>query len=549
MRLIRAIYGLYKGGISIKAKRRLFRFAMLGVSGLLTAITLIVTELGLIEWISLIPLMLFLIDDGKTDDLRKRGIYGYGFFFFFCYYVVTYHWFFNLYPLDWVVGMTPAAAIVVCMLACVGLSILYALFGATVLLITKVMIRTEFLRTHKLFRPFVIAALWAVYEWWQTFGWWGVPWARLAVGQTYYIVGVQTASLFGPFFITFALVLVNALLAQVIRERENISAVRVLSAIAGGVLVFQYGVGTVLYFVNNDSENTVRVAAVQGNLDSNEKWDANSTKITIETYTKYTLEAAEKGATVVVWPESAFPYQVSENNAMGEFCSDLAKEASVTILVGAFTRNSENEELNSLICILPDGSFHETVYSKQRLVPFGEFVPMRDFFSAIVPPLAELVMVDDDFVPGDGPNIISTAGINIGGLICFDSIYEELTRQSVLSGAQIICLGTNDAWFSRSSARYIHNSQAQLRAIESGRYIARAANTGASMIINSKGEIVCELEPLTDGVLVEDICVNDNVTLYTRIGNLFVYLLIAFLTFVVGCSVYKRIRKKADEIG
>ena len=91
---------------------------MLGISGLLTASTLIYTKLGLIEWISLIPLMLFLIDDGKTTDLRKRGVYGYGFFFFFCYYVVTYHWFFNLYPLDWIAGMTPAAAMIVCMLAC-----------------------------------------------------------------------------------------------------------------------------------------------------------------------------------------------------------------------------------------------------------------------------------------------------------------------------------------------------------------------------------------------------------------------------------------------
>lgn len=520
---------------------------MLGISSLLTASTLIYTKLGLIEWISLIPLMLFLIDDGKTADLKKRGIYGYGFFFFFCYYVVTYHWFFNLYPLDWIAGMTPAAAMIVCMLACVGLSILYALFGATVLLITKVMLRTEFLTRQKLLRPFVIAAMWAVYEWWQTFGWWGVPWARLAVGQTYYIVGVQTASLFGPFFITFALVLVNALISQAITERTNISSVRVLSCIAVGILVFQYGVGTVLYFTDRDSDSTVRVAAVQGNLDSNEKWDANSTRITIETYTKYTLEAAEKGATIVVWPESAFPYQVSESNSMGLLCSNLAKQAGVTILVGAFTKNDDGQELNSLICVLPDGSFHETVYSKQRLVPFGEFVPMREFFSTVVPPLAELVMTDDDFAPGEGPNIISTSGIDIGGLVCFDSIYEELTRQSVLSGAQIICLGTNDAWFSRSAARYIHNSQAQLRAIESGRYIARAANTGASMIINSKGEIISELEPLTDGVLVEDICVNDNLTLYTRIGNLCVYLMIAFLVAVAGFSVADKIAKNKEK--
>ena len=511
---------------------------MLGLSGILTSLTLIFTNIGFIEWITLIPLILFLIDDERTADLRKRGIYGYGFFFFFGYYVVAYHWFFNLYPLDFIGGLTPAAAMTVCMVACVGLSILYAVFGATMILAAKLMMRTEFLKSHKLFRPFVIASVWAIYEWLQTFGWWGVPWARLAVGQTAYIVGVQTASLFGPYFITFALVLVNALVAQIISERANISSVRVLASVAVGVLVFQYGVGTILYFSNNDSENTVRVAAVQGNLDSNEKWDSNSAKRTAETYSKYTLEAAERGARIVVWPESALPYTISESNTWGRFCSELAKEAGVTILVGAFSVSEDGGDLNSFICVSPDGSFHETVYSKRRLVPFGEFVPMREVFEVLIPPLTELVMIEDDFVPGEDANIISTGGVNIGGLICFDSIYDELTRQSVLSGADIICLGTNDAWFSRSAARYIHNSQAQLRAIESGRYIARAANTGASMIINSKGEIMCELDPLTEGVLVEDICINTSMTLYTYIGNLVVYLFIAFLAAVIGFSAF-----------
>lgn len=519
---------------------------MLGLSGLLTSFTLIFTDLGLLEWVSIIPLALFMIDDERTADLRKRGIFGYGFFFFFCYYVVAYHWFFNLYPLEFIDGMTPAAAILVCILACVGLSILYALFGALMFMAAKLMMRTEFLRKRTLLRPFVIAALWAVYEWLQTFGWWGVPWARLAVGQTAYIVGVQTASLFGPYFITFALVLVNALVAQAIYERKNIASVRALSCIACGVLVFQYGVGAILYFADIDGEDTVRVAAVQGNLDSNEKWDENSTQRTIDTYTKYTLEAAERGADIVVWPESAFPYSVREDNSMGQLCSYIAKQADVTILVGAFFRNEEDRSHNALICVLPDGSFHETVYAKRRLVPFGEFVPMRDLFATLLPPLAELVMLDDDIVPGEGSGVISVDEVELGPLICFDSIYEGLTRQSVLDGAQIICLGTNDAWFSRSTARYIHNSQAQLRAIESGRYIARAANTGASMMINSKGEIISELGPLCEGVLVEDICINDGITLYTRIGNTLVYLLIAFLLSVLGFSVADNVIKKRN---
>lgn len=521
---------------------------MLGLSGLLTSLTLVFTNIGFIEWITLVPLVLFLIDDGRTADLRKRGVFGYGFFFFFCYYVVAYHWFFNLYPLEWIDGMTPAAAITVCLLACVGLSILYALFGGTMILISKVLMRTKLLSCKKLLRPFAIAALWAVYEWLQTFGWWGVPWARLAVGQTAYIVGVQTASLFGPYFITFAIVLVNALVAQIITERASIYTVRLLACMAAGVLVFQYGVGAWLYFSRNDGRKPIQAAAVQGNLDSNEKWDMNSTQRTLDTYYNYTLAAAEQGAKLVVWPETAFPYTVTESNGWGKFCSELAAEAGVTILVGAFSETEDGRELNSLICVLPDGSFHETVYSKQRLVPFGEFVPLRKFFQTIVPPLAELVMLDDDIVPGEDANIIHTNSTDIGCLICFDSIYEELTRQSVLSGAKVICLGTNDAWFSASAARYIHNSQAQLRAIESGRYIVRAANTGASMIINPKGEIMSELEPNSEGFIVETIYENEAITLYSLIGNAVVYMFIAFLVAIAGRSIVDKIIKRRKEI-
>lgn len=531
----------------IYINRRIKRYCLLGASAILTAMTLVFTNIGLLEWLTLIPLMAFIMDGEKTCDLRKRGIYGYGFFFFMCYYVVVYHWFFNLYPLDFVGDITPAAAALVCFLGCFGLSALQAVGGAFMILLSRLMMRTRLLTRQKYLRPVVIAAIWAIYEWTQTFGWWGVPWARLPVGQTTFLVGLQTASLLGPYFITFALVLVNAAFAMAIAERGSIRTVRVMATVACAVLVFQYGVGALMYLREIDGEETVRVAVVQGNIDSNEKWDFSYTQKTLETYEKYTLEAAEQGAEIVVWPESALPYTVTAENGYGEFCSELARNAGVTILVGAFYPSEQAGDYNALICVLPNGEFHETVYAKRRLVPFGEFVPLRPLFSALIPPLAELVMLDEDIVAGADENIISIPEAEIGGLVCFDSIYEGLTRDSVRSGAEILCLGTNDAWFSKSAARYIHNSQAQLRAVESGRYIARAANTGVSMIISSKGDIICELDPLTEGVLVEDIPRNDCVTLYSVIGNAVVYLFIAFLCVILAYELKWRIARRREK--
>ncbi len=514
------------------------RFSALAAGGVLTGLTLIFPEIGFIEWLTLIPvgvLLLALCDDEK---IRCRGMYGYGFFFFMCYYTVVFHWFINLYPLDFIDGMTTWAAVAVVLAGCIGLSALQALFGGLLFVCVRIICRTDFMREHRSVRPFAIAALWAIYEWTQNLGWWGVPWGRLPIGQSKYIVGLQTASLFGSFFVTFLLVAVNMCVSYIIINRK---ALRYMAICAGAVLLFNYGAGAALYFISVDTAETVKVAAVQGNISSNEKWSSASTQKTLEVYEKYTLEAAEQGAKIVVWPETALPYEVYEGSVYGRFCSELAKRANVTILVGGFTENAEGDSKNSLICVLSDGSFHDVAYSKRRLVPFGEFVPMRELFQVLIPPLAELVMSDDDIVAGEGAQIIEVDGINIGSLICFDSIYDSLARSSTQEGANFIALGTNDSWFTDSAALYMHNAQAQMRAIENGRYVVRAANTGISTVIDSKGNVLACLSPMEEGMLVGEVCVNTHRTLYSYIGNGVLLVFGILLSLVLMLDIKKKI--------
>ena len=155
---------------------------------------------------------------------------------------------------------------------------------------------------------------------------------------------------------------------------------------------------------------------------------------------------------------------------------------------------------------------------------------------------------------GEGTQIIKIRdGVGIGGIICFDSIYDELTLQSVRDGADIICLSTNDSWFVDSKALYIHNAHAQLRAIENGRYVARAANTGISTSITPRGEVTSMLEPMVEGKIVFDAYATERVTLFGRIGNLFVYvLLIAFFALFTNEFAYfvkKYHNKKTQKMG
>ena len=117
----------------------------------------------------------------------------------------------------------------------------------------------------------------------------------------------------------------------------------------------------------------------------------------------------------------------------------------------------------------------------------------------------------------------------IGSLICFDSIYEELSLRSVRDGAEIMVISSNDSWFFDSAAVYQHQVQAQLRAIETGRYFVRSANTGISTVLSPSGEILSWLDPLTEGYAVQEISAREGRTLYSILGNAFVYACMAFV--------------------
>lgn len=523
------------------------RFSVLFFGALLTGLTLVFPKIGFIEWITLAPACMFLLDECERQTLRTRQLYGYGFFFFMCYYVVVFHWFINLYPLEFIDGMSPIAAGFIVFLGVFGISAFQALFGGLFFLVARFALNTRLLKERKILRPLLIAAMWSVYEWTQTIGWWGVPWGRLPIAQSEYIVGLQTASLLGSYFITFVIVLVNSCIAYAIIERKSI---KLMGIVACATLVFQYGAGTVLYFADVDGEKTVNVAAVQGNVSTAEKWTVSSKENTLQRYRDYTLEAAEKGAEVVVWPETAFPYLAQENNSVGDYLCSLAVEAQVIILAGAFTGEADQKQYNSIIAVLPDGSFHETVYSKQRLVPFGEFVPFYNFISVVAPPLAELDMLGSDLAFGKKSEVIELDEMNVGPLICFDSIYEDLARASVRGGAQIITISTNDSWFTDSAALYMHRAQAQLRAIENGRYVIRSANTGISAVISSKGDVIDSLEPNVGGIVQYNVHINDRITPYTIVGNLMIYVFIAFFAGVFIYEIFIRIKgyKNSKEI-
>ena len=181
---------------------------------------------------------------------------------------------------------------------------------------------------------------------------------------------------------------------------------RLCGILAGSLLVGNLALGGLRLLTRPAEGSTVQVAAIQGNMSSLEKWSGNS--VSAERYE--TLAAARARL------------------------SRLARETGATLLVGVFTSGTgteSNRQYNSVVAFLPDGSMCETVYSKQKPVPFGEFVPYRELVMLLVPPLADIGMLENDLLVGDRSEVFDLGVGRVGSLICFDSIYTKAPRWTV----------------------------------------------------------------------------------------------------------------------
>ena len=525
----------------IFGRRRLW---MMLLGGVLTAIPCVAPQLGWLQWIAMVPLMVGLYQFGEepTDTLKKA--YRYGFLTVYAYYLIIYNWFFALYPLDFA-GLNHTESVVVILAGWLGLSLLQAIPGGLIFLLYRLLGKTGLYDRVPLLRPFVFASLWVCFEWCSTLSWAGVPWGRLCLGQVECLPMLQSASLFGSYFVSFLILLVNGLIAYAILYQMRAT---LCSGLAVVLLSANFGFGYLKINAEPAQEtDTVSVAVVQGNINSHEKWDSNSDAKMRRVHEELTKKAAEEGAKIVLWAETAMPYPLNQRPDLQYFVSRLAKECNVTLVIGALYRDQEGNEYNALYMVDPDGGVREEFYAKRHLVPFGEYVPFRPLVEALIPPLAELTMLSD-IEAGKDPALFTWKENQIGSLICFDSIYEQLQLDSVRQGAQLMFLSTNDSWFGDSSALYMHLAQAKLRAIETNRFVARAANTGISAVLNEKGETLASIDPEIDGYTLADVEMLQTRSLYTIIGNFFVYICIVFYLILLPVGILLRKRKPKEVV-
>ena len=475
--------------------------------------------------------------------MRLRGYYASGLLFHFGYYFVAFSFFIAMYPLDFA-GLDTAASLAVIFAAMVLLPLFQASFAAFSVLLLGLLEKRRMLSFPTAF-SLALASLYTLASHAQNLTWAGIPWGSLAVGLTGAPILIQTASLFGSSFLVFLCVLCGSLTAEALvafrhclDRHARIALLLSLSLFLSNLLV-----GGALLSVTHEDAPTVKVGLIQGCAPSTENTSVDALLRRCR-YEALRLSAKEE-VDLMLWSESVVPHALEAAPSRRAFLSQVAKDTGVTQVVGAFTSvkddsGTEKGYYNALFVFYPDGGTDEMTYKKQRPVPFGEYVPMKSLFSALIPALTEISMLSRDTDSGEGSTVFSLSCGQAGALICFDSIYPDLARESVRAGAEYILLSTDDSWFDGSAGKTIHLSHARLRAVENGRYIARTGNTGLSAVIDDKGQLLTLLEADTATHGADTVLRLTHQTLYTRIGDLFLLPLSLYLVFLPIFALARR---------
>ena len=364
------------------------------------------------------------------------------------------------------------------------------------------------------------------------------PWTRISLGQYKATALIQSASLFGIDGVDILILCVNALITICVISPPKARTVIAISAAFIFVANFLFGV---IRIHTAPAGNEMTIMTVQGSISREDKWSARGESICYNAYSSLTKENLSPEVQLVLWPESAVP-TLYYNDEANRLYGDFSKQINKPIMVGVLQREY-GESTNDVLFI--DTTGKNACYTKRQLVPFGEYMPYQKTLSAIFPFLDSLNLTIDDYTPGNDSVIMETDGGKAGNIICFESIYPHLSRQSARDGAEALFEITNDSWLDDSPAIYQHLAHGVFRSVENGRYMVRSANSGVSAIIDSRGKIVSQLDVNTQGVITEKIYFHNNKTLYTITGNILYP--ICVIGLVALCVVFIVKNKKSAE--
>lgn len=350
---------------------------------------------------------------------------------------------------------------------------------------------------YRLLKLCGLAALWVCLEWARGFVHTGLgfPWLTLAVTQWTWTPILQIASLTGAYGISFILILFNVTLASYfigLIHRVKKTPLAENTRYDPFAAIFALTIAFLIFVKNlpqkSQEEFLFKAAIVQPNIPGTLKWDPNRFQENLSVLKTETLKFINQSIDVIIWPETALPLPIKGDDGMLVWTESLVNQVNKPLWLGSLAQDNDLW-YNSLLVVLPESGLQDGFYSKRKRVLLGEYVPLRKW----LPFINKFIPVEWDIAAGQSSELldvhIHNLSLKMGGLVCFEDIFPELSRTSVRDGADFFLIVTNNAWYGEEWGAYQHAAHCVLRAIETRRLFIRCGNAGWSGWIDEWGII------------------------------------------------------------
>lgn len=495
-------------------------------SGILLALSFPKFGSGLVAWIALVPLFVALAGARSTHHGFRLGyltgaVSSLGIVYWTSLVVVQYG------------GLSMPMGIAVMGLLCLALALFPCLFGSVMaywartwgpgalLLAPVAWVAMEILRAHTLF---------------------SFAWCLLGYSQQAFLPVIQVARFGAVYAVSFVVAVSSAVIAHAMVEPRRPR--RVLALAGGALLVAAVLADGAWRLKTPDAESgRLTIGLVQASIPQDDKWNPDEAWANFAHHVDLTRDAAARGARLVVWPESALPWIYDRNPAVAARLQALTRELDIHLLFGNDDREDGPGRRGriwvgaKLLTPAGDLSFR---YHKMRLVPFGEYVPIESVLTLGGRYSARVVEAVGSFTPGTEYSVGEVDGRRLGVSICYEAIFPDLMREFTVRGADLLVNITNDGWYGRTSAPHQHFAMAVFRAVENGKYLVRAANTGITAVVDPRGRVVERTELFERRAIVREVPIVSGLTFYARHGDVFAWTCLVLAAVVTAAAAWYR---------
>lgn len=416
---------------------------------------------------------------------------------------------------------------------------------------------------------FAFPFLWNSLEYLRSVDETAFPWLTLGNTQSYYLPIIQITSIIGVYGLSFIIVVFNVLIYVAYKNFRYESFRFTLNklAIIVIVLVSLFIYGKVILNESIYDGKKIRVGVIQPDFDPWEKWE-DEVNPQIDVYLQLSDSAVQKGAELIVWPESALPVYLLSGNYPEEVrrIKNFCRDKNVAIVTGLplvhfyFSKEQAKEDsrisrdssyyydtYNGVVLFLPDTDLIQE-YGKMNLVPFAERAPYLHY----LPFLGDLIKWSvgiSNWSVWDKQTVFNYKtqegdSVKFSAVVCYESIFPSFNAEFVKNGAQFLVVVTNDSWYGRTSGPYQHKQYAIFRAIENRRWIVRSANGGISSIIDPFGRTIFETNLFERTYFVDDIYVNNDLTYYVQYRDIISYFALIISGIFISIAYIKKLGAK-----